>query len=131
MAGKIISFIFIIFCLLINAAIAFQLDFFGENTHSNDGWTVFGDSKITTCFSVISPVYDVLQKPGDAICNSYDLSKGKGLEISFKHLIKKESMNYVEKKNGIQSFVVILSKKFVKNWTEANDKKIMLLIKKI
>ena len=111
MAGKIISFIFIIFCLLINAAIAFQLDFFGENTHSNDGWTVFGDSKITTCFSVISPVYDVLQKPGDAICNSYDLSKGKGLEISFKHLIKKESMNYVEKKKWHSKFCCYIIQK--------------------
>ncbi len=89
---------------------------------------VFGDAKITTPFSIVFPLYNVSPKSGKAIYNSFDLSKGNGLEISFKPSIKKESMNTIEKKNGIQSFAVILSKKFVKNWAEVNDKKSNLIM---
>ena len=98
MIRKIKRFMLIIFCLLINAAVESQLDSFGENIHSNDGWMVFGDPKITTPFSVVFPIYNVSPKSGKAIYKSYDLSKGNGLEISFKPSIQKESMNTIEKK---------------------------------
>ena len=128
MIRKIKRFMLIIFDLLINVAIASQLVSFRENIHSNDGWMVFGDAKIATPFSIVFPLYKVSPKSGKVIYNSFDLSKGNGLEISFKPSIKKESMNTIEKKNGIQSFAVILSKKFVKNWAEVNDKKSNLIM---
>ena len=121
MTKKIKSFMLAIFCLLINAALAFNIDSFGDNIHSNDGWKVFGDTKIITPFTIVFPSHDVSPKLGNTIYNSYDVSKGNGLEISFKPSIKKGSMPS-RKKNGIKSFD-FFSKNLVKNLAEINNEK--------
>ena len=92
MIKTIKSFMRVLFYLLINASISISLDSFPENIQSNDGWKIFGDAKITTPFSVEFSMHNVSTKSGNAIYNSYDLSKGNGFEIRFKLSIKKESI---------------------------------------
>ena len=119
----------VLFYLLINASISISFDPFPENIQSKNGWKIFGDAKITTPFSVEFSMHNVSTKSGNAIYKSYDLSKGNGLEISFKLSIKKESI-FPRKKNSIQCFAVIFSKKLVKDWAELNDEKNDLIMLK-
>ena len=129
MIKTIKSFMCVLFYLLINASISISLDTFPENIQPNDGWKIFGDARITTPFSVEFSMHNVSTKSGNAIYNTYDLSKGNGFEISFKLSIKKESI-FPRKKNGTQSFAVIFSKKLVKDWAELNDEKNDLIMLK-
>ena len=75
---------------------------------------VFGDAKITTPFSIVFPLYNVSPKSGKAIYNSFDLSKGNGLEISFKPSIKKESMNTIEKKMAFKALLLYYLKNLLR-----------------
>lgn len=120
MIKKIKSFMPLTFFLLINAAHAIHLDYFGDNI--KDGWKVIEYSKSIAPFYVEFSMNHVSPKLKNAIYNSYELSKGNGLEISFKPSIKKESV-FSRKKNGIQSLAIIFSKKLVKYWAEVNDRK--------
>ena len=61
------------------------------------------------------------QTIGGTISNSYDLSKGNELDISFKPEIENNSELGLEKKNENKYFDIVLSKKHIENLVEIND----------
>ena len=120
------NFILIMLFVVINDAIAFHLDSFGENIMSYNRLKIFRDQKIIASSSSISfYMYDVSPKLGNGIYNLYYLKKGNGLELTFKSFIKNKS--FFSRKKMAFRVLMLFSKKLVKT-LEVNEKKNDLII---
>ena len=124
--GIIKSFILIMFFFVINAALAFHLDSFGENIMSYNRLKIFRDQKIISSSFSVSFHNDVSPKLGNGIYNPYYLKKGNGRELSFKPLIKM-NLFFPRKKMPFRAFM-LFSKKLVKTLNEVNEEKNDLII---
>ena len=76
---------------------------------------------MTNTFSVEFNTKKFYKKIGGELSNSYDLSKGNELDISFKPEIENNSELGLEKKNENKYFDIVLSKKHIENLVEIND----------
>ena len=121
MTKRIKSFMLVIIFFLINAYGASNLHSFEENIHSNDEWKLKGNIRMTNTFSVEFNTKKFYKKIGGELSNSYDLSKGNELDISFKPEIENNSELGLEKKNENKYFDIVLSKKHIENLVEIND----------
>jgi len=88
----------VIIFFLINAYGASNLHSFEEKIHSNDEWKLKGNIRMTNTFSVEFNTKKFYKKIGGELSNSYDLSKGNELDISFKPEIENNSELGLEKK---------------------------------
>ena len=120
------NFILIMLFVVINAAIAFHLDSFGENIMSYNRLKIFRGQKIIACSFSVSFYNDVSPKLGNGIYNSYNLKKGNGRELSFKPLIK-INLFFPRKKMAFRA-LMLFSKKLVKTLNEVNEEKNDLII---